>query len=55
MSGQTWIERYGDEKMESDAPDECPHANAQLMFVHPSLDEWYCFDCQRKVRVWNGV
>lgn len=52
MSGQTIRERYSDEQMEGD-PTDCRHDNAQLMFVHPQLDEWYCFDCQKKVKVWS--
>jgi hypothetical protein len=51
--GQTMRERYGDEPMQTDAADPCPHTQARLMFVHPALDEWYCFDCSNRVRVWS--
>ena len=53
MTGQTFRERYGDTAMETDVTDECSHDNAQLLFIHPALDEWYCFDCHRKIRVWS--
>lgn len=51
-TGQSMRERYGDAPMKSDKTD-CDHDDAQLMFAHPALDEWFCFDCHRKVRVWS--
>jgi hypothetical protein len=50
---QTMRERYGDEPLETDCANGCAHDHARLLFVHPQLDEWFCFDCHRKVRVWS--
>jgi len=51
--GQTWRERYGDTPMKTDGADDCPHETAQLMYVGAALEEWYCYDCQKRVRVWS--
>lgn len=55
--GQSMWERYGEDVLsyEVDTDGSCPHKDATLMFVHPLLDEWYCWDCQRKIKVWQGL
>ena len=52
--GQSMVERYGVTPWMPGETTDCTHANATLVFAHPALDEWYCWDCQRRVKVWSN-